>query len=94
MNSDDKDRPEPREAHCQCCGGYAGMGRPDPEFCATCRNAGEHLDQDGETERDNLTYNEFLNQKLWLLIEQPDGYMAQLEELENRYFGTGGEQNE
>jgi hypothetical protein len=33
---------EPREAHCQCCGGYAGYGA-DPEYCANCRRAGEHL---------------------------------------------------
>lgn len=33
---------EPREAHCQCCGGYAGHG-PDPSYCGTCRRAGEHL---------------------------------------------------
>lgn len=46
MGSNDNDRPEPREAHCQCCGGYAGMGRPDPEFCAACRSSGEHLHQD------------------------------------------------
>lgn len=28
------------EAHCQCCGGYAGHGR-DPEFCGACIRAGE-----------------------------------------------------
>ena len=35
-------RHEVREAHCQCCGGYAGHG-PDPEYCVHCRSAGEHL---------------------------------------------------
>ena len=34
--------PEPPEARCQCCGGYAGHGR-DPEYCGLCRRAGEHL---------------------------------------------------
>jgi len=38
----DQPRPESREAHCQCCGGYAGHG-PDPRYCGTCRTAGEHL---------------------------------------------------
>jgi len=33
---------EPREAHCQFCGGYAGHG-PDPRYCSHCRAAGEHL---------------------------------------------------
>lgn len=33
-------RPEPREAHCQCCGGRAGYGA-DPEYCSVCRRAGE-----------------------------------------------------
>ena len=33
---------EPREAHCQCCGGHAGHG-PDPRYCSHCRAAGEHL---------------------------------------------------
>jgi len=34
-------QPEPREAHCQCCGGRAGYGA-DPEYCGVCRRAGEH----------------------------------------------------
>lgn len=37
--------PPVREAHCQCCGGYAGHGR-DPEYCGRCRRAGEHKDGD------------------------------------------------
>jgi hypothetical protein len=42
LGGTDPKRPEPREAHCQCCGGYAGHG-PDPPYCRTCRAAGEHL---------------------------------------------------
>lgn len=34
--------PEPRELRCQCCGGYAGHGVTDPEYCGSCRRAGEH----------------------------------------------------
>lgn len=32
--------PPVREAHCQCCGARVGYGA-DPEYCGTCRRAGE-----------------------------------------------------
>lgn len=36
LESTDENRPpEPREAHCQCCGSYAGHGS-DPEYCSAC----------------------------------------------------------
>lgn len=38
-----RDSPPVREAHCQCCGGFAGHG-PDPSHCSACREDAGHAE--------------------------------------------------